>query len=168
MAIRGEHTILVCTRQTALSTQRITLSRAQVVDLHHDGLGTLQCITRTIGLWGQLPAGAARRAGALSRAGTEKILGSSSIKARAVVKSAGSRGSVAAAGAGTITSAVFRERGFVGLCVDGRDDRSQEENGGCDRSVHHLLAVRRWRRQAWYQLIRLEEEQGERGEKRVK
>lgn len=70
----------------ALGAERVTVRRAQVVDLHDDGAGTAQSLAGTVRRRGQPTAGAACRTRALARTDAEEGLRGGGLEAGLVWK----------------------------------------------------------------------------------
>jgi hypothetical protein len=68
-------TILVCARQTILSTQRVALCRTEVGDLDYNGCTESFLVAGGVGGCGEFPAGSAGWAGAGACAYAEFVLG---------------------------------------------------------------------------------------------
>ena len=92
-------TVLVRTRQAVLRAQRVSRSRAKVVDLDHNSVCAVKSVSAAVGLRSKLVAETAGGTGAGTRANTEEVLRESGVVAWVVVEAAGGGVGVAVGGA---------------------------------------------------------------------
>ena len=125
------HTILINVAKTFLCTQGVSCSRAKVVYLDRDRVGSMQLVSRTVRLGLEIPASSTSRPCASTWPYTEEVLRNGGIVARVGVETAGGCGGVTICRAPAVALTILGEGCPVFLSKGGRENGDESEKVAC-------------------------------------